>query len=43
MRKLVRESNVQKMHIANSDRPVQFYSLEEKEIMVNLVMNLLTM
>lgn len=25
---LVRESNVQKMHIANSDRPVQFYSLE---------------
>ena len=25
---LVRESNVQKMHIPNSDRPVQFYSLE---------------
>lgn len=25
---LVRESNVQKMHIANSDKPVQFYSLE---------------
>ena len=25
---LVRESNVQKMHIANSDRPVQFYSLD---------------
>lgn len=27
-KELVRESNVQKMHIANSDRPVQFYSLE---------------
>lgn len=26
--KLCRESNVQKMHIANSDKPVQFYSLE---------------
>ena len=25
---LCRESNVQKMHIANSDKPVQFYSLE---------------
>ena len=25
---LNRESNVQKMHIANSDKPVQFYSLE---------------
>ena len=25
---LLRESNVQKMHIANSDRPVQFYSLD---------------
>ena len=25
---LIRESNVQKMHITNSDRPVQFYSLE---------------
>ena len=25
---LDRESNVQKMHIANSDRPVQFYSLD---------------
>ena len=25
---LLRESNVQKMHIPNSDRPVQFYSLE---------------
>ena len=25
---MVRESNVQKMHIANSDKPVQFYSLE---------------
>ena len=25
---LLRKSNVQKMHIANSDRPVQFYSLE---------------
>ena len=25
---LRRESNVQKMHIANSDKPVQFYSLE---------------
>lgn len=25
---LKRESNVQKMHIANSDKPVQFYSLE---------------
>ena len=25
---LVRESNVQKMHIANSDKPVQFYSLD---------------
>ena len=25
---LIRESNVQKMHIPNSDRPVQFYSLE---------------
>ena len=27
-KELVRESNVQKMHIANSDRPVQFYNLE---------------
>ena len=27
-KELVRESNVQKIHIANSDRPVQFYSLE---------------
>ena len=26
--KLIKESNVQKMHIANSDKPVQFYSLE---------------
>ena len=25
---LERKSNVQKMHIANADRPVQFYSLE---------------
>ena len=25
---LIKESNVQKMHIANSDKPVQFYSLE---------------
>lgn len=25
---LIRESNVQKMHIPNSDRPVRFYSLE---------------
>ena len=25
---LQRESNVQKMHIANSDKPVQFYNLE---------------
>ena len=25
---LKRESNVKKMHIANSDKPVQFYSLE---------------
>lgn len=25
---LIRESNVQKIHIPNSDRPVQFYSLE---------------
>ncbi|EKC51609.1 death-on-curing family protein, partial [human gut metagenome] len=25
---LLRKSNVQKMHIPNSDRPVQFYSLE---------------
>lgn len=25
---LRKESNVQKMHIANSDKPVQFYSLE---------------
>lgn len=25
---LKRERNVQKMHIANSDKPVQFYSLE---------------
>jgi len=25
---LIRESNVQKMHIANADRPVQFYSLD---------------
>ena len=25
---LCKESNVQKMHIANSDKPVQFYSLE---------------
>jgi len=27
-KELTRESNVQKMHIANSDKPVQFYSLE---------------
>ena len=27
-RELERESNVQKMHIANADRPVQFYSLD---------------
>ena len=27
-KELSRESNVQKMHITNSDRPVQFYSLE---------------
>ena len=27
-KELVRESNVQKMHIANSDKPVQFYSLD---------------
>ncbi len=26
---LQRESNVQKMHIANSDKPVQFYNLED--------------
>ena len=25
---LIKESNVQKMHIANSDRPVQFYNLD---------------
>lgn len=25
---LDKESNVQKMHIANSDKPVQFYSLD---------------
>ena len=25
---LIKKSNVQKMHIANSDRPVQFYSLD---------------
>ncbi len=25
---LERKSNVQKMHIANADRPVQFYSLD---------------
>ena len=25
---LIKESNVQKMHIANLDKPVQFYSLE---------------
>lgn len=25
---LIKESNVQKMHIANSDKPVKFYSLE---------------
>ena len=27
-KELIRESNVQKMHIANADRPVQFYSLD---------------
>ena len=27
-KELVKESNVQKMHIANSDKPVQFYNLE---------------
>ena len=27
-KELIKESNVQKMHIANSDKPVQFYSLE---------------
>jgi hypothetical protein len=30
---LIKKSNVQKMHIANSDRPVQFYSLGKKYIM----------
>ncbi|SFB07412.1 hypothetical protein SAMN05216249_10889 [Acetitomaculum ruminis DSM 5522] len=28
-KELIRESNVQKMHIANADRPVQFYSRGE--------------
>ena len=28
-KELIRESNVQKMHIANADRPVQFYLLED--------------
>lgn len=27
-KELIRKSNVQKMHIANADRPVQFYSLD---------------
>ena len=27
-KELIRESNVQKMHIANADRPVQFYTLD---------------
>lgn len=27
-KELIRESNVQKIHIANADRPVQFYSLD---------------
>ena len=27
-KELIRESNVQKMHIANADRPVQFYALD---------------
>ena len=27
-KELIKESNVQKMHIANSDKPVKFYSLE---------------
>ena len=27
-RELERESNVEKMHIANADRPVRFYSLD---------------
>ena len=27
-KELIRESNVQKMHIANVDRPVQFYTLD---------------
>jgi len=27
-KELIRKSNVQKMHIANVDRPVQFYSLD---------------
>lgn len=27
-KELLRESNVQKMHIANSDKPVQFYGLD---------------
>lgn len=27
-KELEKESNVQKMHIANLDRPVQFYSLD---------------
>lgn len=27
-KELLKESNVQKMHIANSDKPVQFYSLD---------------
>ena len=32
---LVRESNVQKMHIPNSDRPLQFYCLE---VIIDVVM-----
>ena len=28
-KELIPESNVQKMHIANADRPVQFYLLED--------------
>ncbi len=27
-KELLKESNVQKMHIANSDKPVQFYSFD---------------
>jgi len=34
------KSNVQKMHFANSDKPVKLYSLD-KEIIIKLIMNML--